>query len=169
MDSLIGKLNARQVRAALENLPEGMDGTYDEAMERIERQDDRRKQLARRVLSWITYAVRPLSVKELQYALAVMPDTTKLDPDDIIDDEILTSVCAGLVVIDEERNVIGLVRKPPTVECRNTVNFYSLHRLHSTRLFRTQRRVSISKCSCQYRYDVPHISVIRCIWRGAMR
>ena len=111
MDSLVGKLNSRQVRAALENLPEGMDGTYDEAMERVERQDDSRKELAKRVLSWITYAVRPLSVKELQHALAVMPDTTKLDPDDITDDEILTSVCAGLVVIDEERNVIGLVRK----------------------------------------------------------
>ena len=111
MDSLVGKLNARQVRAALENLPEGMDGTYDEAMERVERQDDIHKQLAKRVLSWITYAVRPLSVTELQHALAVMPDTTKLDPDDIIDDEILTSICAGLVVIDEERNVIGLVRK----------------------------------------------------------
>src|SRR5271170_3336327 len=153
MDSLMAKFSAREVRAALENLPEGMDGTYDEAMERVERQDDRRTQLARRVLSWITYAVRPLSVKELQHALAVMPDTTKLDHEDIIDDEILTSICAGLVVIDEERNVIGLVRKQPTVECRNTVKFYTLHRLHSTRVFCTQGRISISKCSCQYHYD----------------
>src|SRR5271170_4488919 len=143
MDSLVAKFNAREVRAALENLPEGMDGTYDEAMERVERQDDRRKRLAIRVLSWIIYAVRPLSVKELQHALAVMPDTTKLDPEDIIDDEILTSIC------------VGLVRKHPTVECRNMVKSYSLHRLHSTRIFCTQGRISISKCSCQYRYDVP--------------
>src|ERR1700722_14181975 len=126
MDTLVGKLNARQVRTALENLPEGMDNTYDEAMERVERQDDSRKELAKQVLSWITYAVRPLFVDELQHALAVMPDTTKLDPDDITDDEILTSICAGLVVIDEERNVIGLVRKQPNVECRNMVNSYSL-------------------------------------------
>jgi hypothetical protein len=117
MDSLVGKLNARQVRTALENLPEGMDNTYDEAMERVERQDDSRTELAKRVLSWITYAVRPLSVKELQHALAVVPDTTNLDPDDITDEEILTSVCAGLVVIDGERNVIGLVRKYPALEC----------------------------------------------------
>jgi len=78
-----------------------------------------------------------------------MPDTTKLDTDDIIDDEILTSICAVLVVIDEEQNVIGLIRKKLTIEYRNTVNSYSLHRLHSTRVFLTQRRVSISKCSCQ--------------------
>ena len=111
MDSLVGKPNARQVRAALENLPEGMDGTYDEAMERVERQDDSCKELAKQVLFWITYAVRPLSVKELQHALAVIPDTTKLDPEDITRDEMLISICAGLVVIDEKRNVIGLVRK----------------------------------------------------------
>ena len=129
MDSLVGKLNARQVRAALEKLPEGMDGTYDEAMERVEQQNDSRKQLAKRVLSWITYAVRPLFVKELQHALAVMPDTTYLDPDDITDDEILTSIYAGLVVIDEERSIVGLVRKYSTVECRNMVNSHSPHRL----------------------------------------
>jgi hypothetical protein len=45
-----------------------------------------------------------------------MPDTTKLDTDDIIDNEILTSICAVLVVIDEEQNVIGLIRKKPTIE-----------------------------------------------------
>jgi|ERR1700722_13884644 len=111
MDSLVGKLNPAEVRNALENLPEGMDDTYDEAMERIERQEDNRKRLAKRVLSWITYVVRPLSVEELQHALAIMPNTTKIDPEAIIDEEILTSVCAGLVVIDAERNVLGLVRK----------------------------------------------------------
>ena len=111
MDSLMGKLNARAVRTALDNLPEGMDDTYDEAMERVKRQDDSCKELAKQVLSWITYVVRPLSVKELQHALAVVPNTTNIDPDGITDDETLTSVCQGLIVIDEKRNVIGLVRK----------------------------------------------------------
>ena len=111
MDSLVGKLSPAEVRNALENLPEGMDDTYDEAMVRIERQEDNRKRLAKRVLSWITYVVRPLSVEELQHALAVKPNTTKINPEAIIDEEILTSVCAGLVVIDAERNVLGLVRK----------------------------------------------------------
>ena len=135
MDSLMGKLNARAVLTALEHLPEGMDDTYDEAMKRIEQQDDSRKQLAKRVLSWITYAVRPLSVKELQHALAVVPNTTNIDPDDITDDETLTSVCAGLIVIDERRNVIGLVRKWPTFEYRTLECIFIIRRLHSTRVF----------------------------------
>jgi len=111
MDSLVGKLSTAEVLSALENLPEGMDDTYDEAMERIERQVDSRKELAKRVLSWMTYVVRPLSVRELQHALAVVPNTTNINPNAIIDEEILTSVCAGLVVVDQERNVIRLVRK----------------------------------------------------------
>jgi len=111
MDSLVGKLSTAEVLSALEILPEGMDDTYDEAMERIGRQVDNDKELAKRVLSWLTYLVRPLSLRELQHALAVVPNTTNINPNAIIDEEILTSVCAGLVVVDQERNVIRLVRK----------------------------------------------------------
>ena len=45
-----------------------------------------------------------------------MPDTTKLDPDDITDDEILTSICAGLVVIDEEQ--LGVGNAQPKIQLR---------------------------------------------------
>jgi len=111
MDSLVGKLSTAEVRTALGHLPAGIDETYDDALERIERQDDSRKQLAKRVLSWITCVVRPLSVDELQHALAVVPNTTEIDLEAIIDEEILTSVCVGLVVVDKKQNVIRLVRK----------------------------------------------------------
>lgn len=98
------------VREALKTLPKGLDDSYDEAMERIGRQDEDRKQLAMQVFMWITYASRPLHVKELQHALAVELNTTSLDPEAIFDDEILTSVCAGLVVIDEVQHIVRLVR-----------------------------------------------------------
>jgi hypothetical protein len=111
MDSLAGKHNLAAVRRALEILPKEMNGTYDVAMERIEQQNEDDKELAKQVFSWITHACRPLSVKELQHALAVMPGMTSMDPDAIIDEEILTSVCAGLIVIDEESSIVRLVRK----------------------------------------------------------
>jgi hypothetical protein len=111
MDSLLGKLNAREVRKALEELPNGVHDTYDEAMARIDRQDRSRSRLAEQVLSWIVYAFRPLSIKELQHALAIEPGSVTLDPEAVIDEEILASVCAGLVVIDEKRPIFRLVRK----------------------------------------------------------
>jgi len=133
MDSLVGKHTPAAVRKALENLPKEVNDTYDEAMERIERQNEDDKELAKQVFSWITYACRPLSVTELQHALAVTPEKTNMDPDDIIDIEILTSVCAGLVVIDEKRSIIRLVRKYNVIDCRTALLI--LHRLHYTAVF----------------------------------
>jgi len=53
----------------------------------------------------VTCTRRPLTVEELQTALAVVLDTTCMDSEDIIYEEVLTSVCAGLVLVDEKRSV----------------------------------------------------------------
>jgi len=107
----VRKLSTAQVRKALGTLPKGVDETYDEAMNRIEQQDEGRRHLSKQVFSWVVYAFRPFSVEELQHALAVEISTSEIDPEAIIDEEILTSVCAGLVVIDETQHVVRLVRK----------------------------------------------------------
>jgi len=65
--------------------------------------------LAKNVLSWITCAKRPLTTLELQHAMAVKVGDTKLDEDNIREIEDMVSVCAGLVTIDEESNIIRLV------------------------------------------------------------
>jgi ankyrin repeat protein len=106
MDSLATKLTPNAVKRALETLPNDLRETYDEAMERIESQGSECKQLAIRILYWIFYALRPLTVQELQHALAVEPETSELDEGDIPDKELLTSLCAGLVVTDQKSNII---------------------------------------------------------------
>jgi hypothetical protein len=111
MDSLLWKINTRDVHNALKELPNDVDDTYDEAMARLEQQDKPHRQLAARVFSWITHAFRPLSVEELQHALAIELKTTSLDFQAITDIEVLTSVCAGLVIVDEKRRIVRLVRE----------------------------------------------------------
>ena len=101
----------RAVRNALDILPAEVKTTYDMAMERIARRGENDRKLAERVLSWITYAHRPLSLKELQHALAVSSEMSVLDPEAIVPEQILTSVCTGLVVIDKNSNIVRLVRK----------------------------------------------------------
>jgi ankyrin repeat protein len=78
-------------------------------MLRIEGQVTDQVELAKQVLAWITSAERPLTTSELQYALAVEVGESELDEDNIPDIGDLVSVCAGLVTIDEESNVIRLV------------------------------------------------------------
>ena len=111
MNTLLQQFSEKGVLKALETLPDEIDRIYNDTVERIERQPEPDKQLAKRILSWITYARRPLSVVELQYALSVEPKMTEMDPTALIFASKLTSVCAGLVVVDERQCIIRLARE----------------------------------------------------------
>ncbi|KAL9610579.1 MAG: hypothetical protein Q9167_004730 [Letrouitia subvulpina] len=108
MDSLVSRTSRKSVRQALDKLPKDLDTTYEEAMLRIEHQNDDDKQLAWKVLSWISFAARPLLLDELRDAVAVEPEMHHLDKDDRHDEELLTSVCVGLVIVDQTSQIVRL-------------------------------------------------------------
>jgi hypothetical protein len=87
----------------------GLDKAYCEAIQRIDGQLPGRRLLARRSLSWISYAQRLLTTKELCHILAIEPGDRVLNSDNIYDIEDVISVCAGLVTVDEESSTIRLV------------------------------------------------------------
>lgn len=112
LGSLSGKTTIKSIKAALHNLPKGseaLDTAYSEALNRIDSQKEELQWLAKRVLSWIFCAMRPLGVLELQYALAVETGAKALDEDNLPELDDLISVCAGLVTVDEHHNNIRLV------------------------------------------------------------
>lgn len=61
------------------------------------------------VLMWITCSKRQLSPRELQEALGVEPETLFMDKDNVPQVNDIVSVCAGLVEIEKESEVIRLV------------------------------------------------------------
>ncbi|KAK4136113.1 hypothetical protein BT67DRAFT_375838 [Trichocladium antarcticum] len=114
LNSLMGKRSPKALRVSLANLPSGAesyayDRAYDEAMERIRGQLPDQEELARQVLLWITCARRPLGVEELRHALAIEPDTSSLYEDNLPQIEDMVSVCAGLVTVDQESDIVRLV------------------------------------------------------------
>ncbi|VUC20102.1 unnamed protein product [Clonostachys rosea] len=109
MDSLAKKLTRREVRTALGILPKELDETYEQTMQRIQNQDEGQAALAHKVLYWISCSLRPLTTAELRHALAVEPGDEDLDEDGLYETELMVSVCAGLVTINEENNQIRLV------------------------------------------------------------
>jgi hypothetical protein len=115
MDSLGRELTRKGLKKALQRLPKGLDGTHEEAMIRIQSQDPKKVALAEQVLSWICYAIRPMTVDEIRFALAVAPGDTDMDEEALIDRDLLVSVCAGLVTLDRDSNVIRFVH-PTTQE-----------------------------------------------------
>lgn len=69
---------------------------YDQAMKRINGQEEEYQTLATRVLSWVTHTKRPLTTAELQHACTVEIGTAELDTDFIPEIEDIVSACAGL-------------------------------------------------------------------------
>ncbi|KAI1595475.1 ankyrin repeat domain containing protein [Pyrenophora tritici-repentis] len=112
VDSLQDKQTTKAVKTSLAKLTKGaaaLDVAYAEAIQRIEGQLEGHRELARRVLLWITFAKRPLTTTEICCALAVEPDETEIDPDNVPCSEDIVCVCAGLVVVDQESALIRLV------------------------------------------------------------
>lgn len=110
MDAIVNKTNRKAIRDTLKHLPKSLDDTYAEVINRIKAQQQEDRELAEKVLSWVCFACRPLTVVELQHAVAVEEGDTDLELDALTDEETLLSVCAGIVAIDTESNIVRLVR-----------------------------------------------------------
>lgn len=111
--SLVDKINTRKIEEALKALPKGSGSAasgfaYDETVERINAQEPGFRDLAFAIISWISLANRPLTVTELLYAISIEPGDTAIDEENFVDEETLTSVCAGFVVIDRGNGSVRL-------------------------------------------------------------
>jgi hypothetical protein len=112
MDTLVNQPTKGHVKQALQHLAKGIDGldeTYNLAMNRIRDQSEGFRELANRMLGWIVHAKRPLSTTELQQALGVRLHTQELNEDFLPSIPDLTSRCAGLVTIDEQSGIVRLI------------------------------------------------------------
>ncbi|KAJ7222464.1 ankyrin repeat domain-containing protein [Mycena pura] len=109
IESLMVKNTIKAVREALQHLPKDLQDTYNEAIERINHQSEEDCKLGLLALTWVANTKRLLSVTELQEALAIEPDSTSLDTDNILDINIILAVCAGLIIVDETISLVRLV------------------------------------------------------------
>ena len=109
MDSLVSQTSARHVLKALQSLPEKLNESFSDAIDRIKSQSQEYWQLARQVISWIFYAKRPLKISELRAMLAIEPEDTKFNPSGLHESDLILEVCCGLVSIDEQDEIIRLV------------------------------------------------------------
>lgn len=105
-------MSTKEVRGFLHNISttsSSYESAYEETMRRIQSQNVGYKDLAWRVLLWITHARRQLTVAELREALAVEAGTLSLDPENQPEAGDMVSACAGLVTIENGSNIIRLV------------------------------------------------------------
>lgn len=108
MDSLAITRTPGAVQEALQKLPAEIGDTYDQAMERITATNDYDQRIAMNFLQWIAFSARPLSVAEIEHASSITTAATDIDSDEVLSASELTSLCAGLVIIDAS-NIVRLV------------------------------------------------------------
>ena len=81
---------------------------YNNGMDRVNKQQEGRRQTGISVLSWVVHIRRPLTVKEFKHALSI-EGQSKLDPKSTSDIEDLVSRCAGLVIVDHKSDIVRAV------------------------------------------------------------
>ncbi|RHZ60776.1 hypothetical protein CDV55_105026 [Aspergillus turcosus] len=112
LDTVCAQTDPAEIDEALESLPRGPDAypkVYEQIMKRIQSQQKGFSRLALRVLSWITQCQRPIVISELRHALAVREKSSGFNPRRLKDMRLIVEVCAGLVTVDKENNIIRLV------------------------------------------------------------
>ncbi|KAG8525235.1 uncharacterized protein KY384_008879 [Bacidia gigantensis] len=110
-DSLLDRASPKAIKMALQEIPKGttaLTSIYDSVMARIYDQTPYARDQAIKVLSWLFFSVRALSVEELCYALAIEPGSDAFDHDNLSNIEDLVAVCKGLVSVHQESEMVRL-------------------------------------------------------------
>ncbi|KAG2006768.1 ankyrin repeat domain-containing protein 50 [Coprinopsis cinerea AmutBmut pab1-1] len=97
------------IEAMLDQFPAGIEGMYAASISRIEDQGRRQAQLAKQVLFWLVFSRGTLSLRDLQAALGVNPETYSVEKSRMPDKDSIVDLCCGLVELDRESDVVRLV------------------------------------------------------------
>lgn len=99
MDFLASQYSIEDFQLGIRNLPRNPDEVYRIALERISSQEDFKRDLAFSVLTWLVFAMRPLTTSELRHALCLRVNDKTLPEERVVAEQTWTSACAGIVVI----------------------------------------------------------------------
>ncbi|KAI4113321.1 MAG: hypothetical protein LQ338_008196, partial [Usnochroma carphineum] len=92
-------------------------------------EDDQK--LAKKALRWVAYTYKPLSPNALREALAIEPGETDFDNEALSLIGMILDVCAGLLILDEENDIVRLVHYTAQ-DYFDAVQISRFHKVHAT-------------------------------------
>ena len=110
IEELSSKDTTEELEEALENLPEGLEEIYARVLDRINGFKEPRKQTARQLLQFIACAAEPLSVNEIEHALAIKYDEDQFNWKRTIRNPriVIKECCGSLVEIGTNDSLVRL-------------------------------------------------------------
>ncbi|KAH6911281.1 hypothetical protein BKA70DRAFT_56221 [Coprinopsis sp. MPI-PUGE-AT-0042] len=109
LDALRCCTSVHNIHKTLEDFPARIEDVYQQTWNRILDLPADAAVLATRVLLWVLCATRSLKIEELRHFVAVCPDTDKIEPDRLVDEATLMSLCRGLVNVEETTRLVRFV------------------------------------------------------------
>lgn len=104
LDYILEKEDPRDAIEALDTLPKDIPDAYKEVLLRIDK--IKGKQTALKVLSWLFYAQRPMTIDEIREVLSIRLSDTKLCAQYFINPVQIIHYCQGLVGLDYNNGII---------------------------------------------------------------
>ncbi|KAK8073212.1 hypothetical protein PG994_004111 [Apiospora phragmitis] len=88
---------------AAKNSVRGLEELYSKLLQRVLSQPKSRRDLALKALLWVATALKPLGKNVLVHTLSFEPGMEWMDSDDMVDENVILSSCADLLVEKEDR------------------------------------------------------------------
>jgi ankyrin repeat protein len=113
--------STEEVEKALNSIPRTYDGCYEFTLKQIERKEATERDLAFKILTWLSHVFDGLTVTALQEALSVQIGDEKVDKRKLIPVDDIISVCSGLVVTytAEDTQKIRLLHETASTYLKN--------------------------------------------------
>ncbi|KAG7290327.1 hypothetical protein NEMBOFW57_000327 [Staphylotrichum longicolle] len=118
--SLASKRTLEDLELGIVELHTDLDAVYAKALGQIQHQAKWKRDLAIKVLNWLVYAERPLSLDELIHALGVNEADNELHRDRLLTEQDITLACAGIVLADPDRRTVSLTHHTAVEYLRNS-------------------------------------------------
>jgi Ankyrin repeats (many copies) len=101
VDDISACLTVKELKASLQKMPTGLKFAYDATIQRIRAQGEGRSRRAFEVMKWVMLAKRPLASAEIEHAVSIEIGSKDIDLDDLVSAVDLATLCAGLVIVDQ--------------------------------------------------------------------
>ena len=111
VDALRSCVNLRQVRRILDGFPSQIEGAYVQTWNRILDENEENLSLLKMVFIWVLTATRSMTLKELERVVSICPETFTFQADRVVPGSTFMTMCRGLLVVEEESQIVRLVRE----------------------------------------------------------
>ncbi|KAF1969208.1 hypothetical protein BU23DRAFT_477739 [Bimuria novae-zelandiae CBS 107.79] len=110
LDELGKCVNRKMLQKALATLPPSLDETYDRILSAI---SEDYSQYAIRILRWLTFSARPLSIDEVAEIAAIDVEREPMfDREEVLEDPLeALNICSSLITVDNEDRMRGSSRQ----------------------------------------------------------